>query len=601
MPKDPQDPFAEIAKPVTSNDPFADIAKPVEAPVERGVVSGVIRGAKNLYHMPGQLWDSLTKAPETDEEKMISENGIASVHGHVPGSIALPFWRIVGKPMEDAEDKADKYEQAAKSEKDPEVKKQLLDAAGAWRTGAKVPLVGPVAANLAERAAYGEQGPKVVGPSGKGGWENENQDVTGALGEAGTYVAAPKAAEDVLKAGVGVTKAGIGVVKSGVEALPKAVDTVRDITPKQAGQVVGGVAGGVAGHGNVALSPVGAFYGAKGAGRLVESILGKERANQPLIARTPPPSGPGAPLPEVPDPALVQAQPLAQGGTPVTSPSDALGSLPVEQQIPGVNVRPSLERITPEPVYPGAPLPGDLAKASGIAEGGKPITSPSDALGQIPVPKSISELPAQAVSQAVSQLGSKATIQSITDLANQIEQGLGGKGLEPNVPIGQQGGIITPQQSSPGAVQVKTNIRSAQGLEAGGKPYLPSGGNASELPEPQPRPAPPPRESTSIKAFRYDPDAKEMHVTWKGGDSPITYVYGEVTPAQSEMFHAAESKGMAAKSIKDNNVLVAKIINGKRIEVKPAKPVISDEDLISQDEWDAGHELETGVEGSRKR
>ncbi len=87
-----------------------------------------------------------------------------------------------------------------------------------------------------------------------------------------------------------------------------------------------------------------------------------------------------------------------------------------------------------------------------------------------------------------------------------------------------------------------------------------------------------------------------MHVTWKGGASPTTYVYGEVTPEQSEMFHAAESKGMAAKSIKDNNVLVAKIVDGKRIPV--TKPAIPDEYQIPPEEWNAGHEIGTQVEGS---
>jgi hypothetical protein len=206
------------------------------------------------------------------------------------------------------------------------------------------------------------------------------------------------------------------------------------------------------------------------------------------------------------------------------------------------------------------------------------------------------------VHQALSELGPKAPLTAVTERANTIaklsdllNQGLGGKGLEPNVPIKNQGGVVTPNpaQSSPGAMPVKSHIRTAQGLDTSATSSV-----SSELSEPQPRTAPTPRESTAIQDFKYDPEAKEMHVTWKGGASPITYVYGEVTPEQSAMFHGSESKGMAAKSIKDNNVLVAKIINGKRV---PIKPVVSDEDLISPDEWESGHAIETGVEGSSRQ
>jgi hypothetical protein len=241
------------------------------------------------------------------------------------------------------------------------------------------------------------------------------------------------------------------------------------------------------------------------------------------------------------------------------------------------------------------------AEANALAQGGKAVTSPSDALGSIPV-RSLSDLPPQAVHQALSELGPKAPLTAVTERANTIaklsdllNQGLGGKGLEPNVPIKNQGGVVTPNpaQSSPGAMPVKSHIRTAQGLDTSATSSV-----SSELSEPQPRTAPTPRESTAIQDFKYDPEAKEMHVTWKGGASPITYVYGEVTPEQSAMFHGSESKGMAAKSIKDNNVLVAKIINGKRV---PIKPVVSDEDLISPDEWESGHAIETGVEGSSRQ
>jgi hypothetical protein len=61
------------------------------------------------------------------------------------------------------------------------------------------------------------------------------------------------------------------------------------------------------------------------------------------------------------------------------------------------------------------------------------------------------------------------------------------------------------------------------------------------------------------------------------------------------MFHEAESKGLAWKSIRDNNPYVAKIIDGKRVAVRP---VLAPEDQIPNDEWQAGHDLGTQVEGS---
>lgn len=143
-------------------------------------------------------------------------------------------------------------------------------------------------------------------------------------------------------------------------------------------------------------------------------------------------------------------------------------------------------------------------------------------------------------------------------LQNQIEQGLGGRPLKPNVPLREQ-------MSVPGAKEVQTTSRTSRGTAAGG---------ASELSQPQPRTPAPAGESSAVESFRYDPEAKEMHVEGKNGR---TYVYGEVTPEQAQMFHEAESKGMAWKSIKDNNTLVAKVIDGKRINVRP-RTVVTDPD-----------------------
>ena len=63
-------------------------------------------------------------------------------------------------------------------------------------------------------------------------------------------------------------------------------------------------------------------------------------------------------------------------------------------------------------------------------------------------------------------------------------------------------------------------------------------------------------ESTALKSFKYDPAARELHITAKDG---IAHVYGEVTPDQAKAFANAGSKGQAWKAIRDNNVHIAKV------------------------------------------
>ena len=278
-----------------------------------------------------------------------------------------------------------------------------------------------------------------------------------------------------------------------------------------------------------------------------------EAAEPVATAKPVTPSFPGAPLPEKPPQELLQARTVGQGAQVTKDPAAGLSTIPAKPEVPAT--------------YPGASLPAkppaEVLQAQPLAEGGKPGTSQSDALAKIPN-RTISELPAAAVGQAIQELGAKASIPDVTERANNIaklsellNQGLGGKGLEPNVPIKNQGAVMTP-----GATEVKSNIRSSRGF---------GGGGTSELPEPQQRNPAPSGESTAVGDFRYDPDAQEMHITSKGTNAR-TYVYGEVTPEQAQMFHAAESKGMAWKAIRDNNPYVAKIIDGKRMSVKPAAP-----------------------------
>lgn len=152
---------------------------------------------------------------------------------------------------------------------------------------------------------------------------------------------------------------------------------------------------------------------------LPNRVTGGPASVTPFEPSAPEPPEAGAPLPEVPDPALVQGSALSVGGKPAVDPSSGLGRIPVDQQIPGVNVRPSLERVAPQSVYPGAPLPeapsAELAQAKGLSEGGKAPAKPQAA--------ALADLPIPAVQQAIHELGPQATIADLTDRANEIASG----------------------------------------------------------------------------------------------------------------------------------------------------------------------------------
>lgn len=86
-----------------------------------------------------------------------------------------------------------------------------------------------------------------------------------------------------------------------------------------------------------------------------------------------------------------------------------------------------------------------------------------------------------------------------------------------------------------------------------------------------------PVESSALRSYKYDPSAREFTAATKGGDTQ--YVYGDVSPEGAEKFEKADSKGKAWQDIRNEGTLVAKIVNGKRIPIKPARPSASTGDL----------------------
>lgn len=330
-------------------------------------------------------------------------------------------------------------------------------------------------------------------------------DVGGVAGHAAAVPTAMAATAALSKAAPVVTDAAPPVVRAAVRGANKALAKA----PGTVGAAVGGAVG-AASH-----IPLGAEVGAG-----IGSMVGKEI------------------LPKVQIPGEGFGLPNRVTGGPVNAP--AYVEPPVFQDA-------------------GAPLPekppDEVLQAHGLAEGGKAPPKPQSA--------ALADLPVHAVQQAIQELGPQAPIVDVTERANQIaklgellNKGLGGRPLEPNVPLRQQGNVVTPKQNLP-------------------EGHIPV-------------------ESSALKSYKYDPQTREFESVTQNGQH---YIHGDVSPEQAAKFEAADSKGRAWNELRKNSTLVAKVVNGKRI---PVRPVLSDEDLIPEDEWNAGHELETEVEGTLK-
>ena len=216
----------------------------------------------------------------------------------------------------------------------------------------------------------------------------------------------------------------------------------------------------------------------------------------------------------------------------MTIPGERFG-LPETVEGGPVSAPPYQAPVEPAPVYPGAALPGvpspELLQARGLEQGGHaPAPEPAAALADLPV---------HAVHKAIQELGPQASVADITTRANQIAKlgdllndAVGGKPLKPNVPLKNQLDVPAPAP----AVDV---------LE----------GHT-------------PVDSSALKSYKYDPTTKEFEtVTPSGGH----YIYGDVSPDQVQAFEAADSKGKAWNEIRKNSTLVGKVVNGKRVNVRP--------------------------------
>lgn len=251
---------------------------------------------------------------------------------------------------------------------------------------------------------------------------------------------------------------------------------------------------------------------------------------------------PGAPLPEAPTPELVKAQPLAHGPQQVIDPAAGLGKVPVKSApvYPGApNPTATAEQINPSLVSPARTMPGQIAAEQIAPTGPIPGVTARPSLDRITPPRQGLMLQGEVQAYPAVQPEAAPIPKPIkpTVLQQQIEQGLGNQplNLKPNVPLREQLPSVKPQ---------------------------------GDIPEGHT-----PVQSSAVKSYKYDADAKEFHARPSTGST--TYVYGDVTPEEADAFAKADSKGKAWMQIR-NNPLVAKIVNGKRI---PVKPVSEGEDL----------------------
>lgn len=103
-------------------------------------------------------------------------------------------------------------------------------------------------------------------------------DVSGVIGHAATVPV-------VMAATAGLAKAAPVISDVASAAVERATKAARNVTPKQAAQVVGGIGGAVTGHGPWSVPS--ATGGAYSLGRAAELLLGKDRANTPIFAKNP--------------------------------------------------------------------------------------------------------------------------------------------------------------------------------------------------------------------------------------------------------------------------------------------------------------------------
>jgi hypothetical protein len=192
---------------------------------EKGAVNQTLKTGESVLKLPSHIWDALTQPPADDDEK-----AAANLPGRrLPGQLQLAIYRLVQKPMEKEHEIAKAYQTIAESKKqqrttpqdnsvtgkikrvligddDPDVS-HAVDMAQVHHIASVVPLLGPLAADITEHFAQGDEG--------------------GALASLLSNIAAGKAVDVATK----------GVGKQIDKVAPKTATVAGESTPVMAGQL----------------------------------------------------------------------------------------------------------------------------------------------------------------------------------------------------------------------------------------------------------------------------------------------------------------------------------------------------------------------------
>ncbi len=250
-----------------------------------------------------------------------------------------------------------------------------------------------------------------------------------------------------------------------------------------------------------------------------------------------------------------QARGLGKIPTPPTAPpaetGEALASIPVATERPiarPINVRGPGE-IPAEQIRPRALSPRAPAEPIPPREGGPLL------LNAAPEPPSIRRTPGQ-----------------IAPEMTRPRAYYGGPRPEP-IPA-REGLLLKGNVETPAPID--TSRLGPQLKEAVGdkpiamRPGIPIGRQPDVV---KPLPGFTPVESSAMRAYRWDPEVREMSIQTGPGRAQI---YAEVSPEAAQKFIDAPSKGKAWPELKANSTPVAKLVNGER---QSLKPVIAGADL----------------------
>lgn len=185
---------------------------------------------------------------------------------------------------------------------------------------------------------------------------------------------------------------------------------------------------------------------------------------------------------------------------------------------------------------PGAPLPAkpslELQQGSALLYGPQKVVDPAAGLGQISVRNpgqagSIADSMKPQTSAPSPEAAKQLTRKSLSEMLDtELRKGVGAAPPpDPTKPIYQRGSLANSVQGeSPDMLEGHTPVQSSW-----------------------------------IKSYKYDPQAREFEMAPKSG-TPVRL--GDVDPEEAEAFGDAKSQGKAWQQIK-NNPLVAKRVNGK--------------------------------------